>query len=137
MPVTYLDNLKQCVLLLGVAVLLSFASPGGAVAHDPQLKQAEALLDDGEREQAIDALTKVIRQNPQEARAYYLRASIRQPQRRQGAGHRRLLSEAVRLDPKGLHNYPDRLGLWPYAHLDRAIDRLTDAMDLEPKREVV
>ena len=123
-------------LLLGVAVLFSFVLPGEALAHDAQLKQAEVLLEDGERDQAIDALTKVIRQNPQEARAYYLRASIHQ---RNGDKEKAIadLSEAVRLDPKGLRDYLQRG--WAYGRtrdLDRAIARLTDAMDLEPRRGV-
>ena len=136
LPILLRPFLKQNLLLLGVAALLSFVSAGKAVADDAQLKQAEALLDDGEREQTIDALTKVIRQNPQVARAYYLRASIHQ---RNGDTEQAIadLSEAVRLDPKGLRDYLQRG--WAYGRtrdLDRAIARLSDAMDLEPKREV-
>lgn len=126
----------SAVLPLGVAVLLSFISPGEALAHDAPLKQAEALLEDGERDLAIDALTNVIRQNPKDARAYYLRASIRQ---RNGDKEMAIadLSEAVRLDSKGLRDYLQRG--WAYGRtrdLDRAISRLTDASEFEPRRGV-
>ncbi len=43
LPILLRPFLKQNLLLLGVAALLSFVSAGKAVADDAQLKQAEGF----------------------------------------------------------------------------------------------
>ena len=130
--------------IAALVVLVALGSLSFTVADQPRAageKQitnsiGDAYLENGERDKAIDAFTEAIRLRPNDARIYYLRASVYQ---RNGDAKKAEtdLMLAVQLDPKGLWDYLGRG--WAYGRirdLNKAIANLTKAIDVCADRQV-
>ncbi len=122
------------LFLAGAVIALPVwsANVRAAESSAAALKQGESLLEDGEREKAIDAFSEAIRLDPKNARAYYWRASVYQ-RNGDAKGAEADLTRTAQIDPKGLRDYFNRG--WAYGRsrqLVKAIANLTQLVNDYP-----